>query len=68
LVVRDDVGALLRLGEVIQNDDRGLGKPPLPRGQETPMTGDDPGLGVHQDRIVEAELRDAGGNLSDLSV
>ena len=41
LVVRDDVRALLRLGEVIQDDDRHFGQLQLPRGEKTAVAGDD---------------------------
>ena len=68
LIVRDDVRALLRLGQVIQNDHRHFFELQLARGKKPPVPGDDAGLGVHQDRIVEAELRDARGDLRDLRV
>ena len=42
--------------------------PQLPRGEEAAVTGDDASLGVHQNRVVETELGDAGGDLRDLRV
>ena len=67
-VVREDVRALLRLAEVIEDDHRHVLQPQLPRGQQPSVAGDDAGVGVHQDRIVEPELHDARRNLGNLLV
>ena len=67
-VVREDVRTLLRLAEVIEHDHRHVLQPQLPRGQQPAVAGDDPGVGVHQDRIVEPELHDARRNLGNLLV
>ena len=68
LVVRDDVRALLRFGEVVQNNDGHLLELQLPGGKEPAVPGDDAAFGIHQDRVVETELGDAGGDLRDLRV
>jgi hypothetical protein len=68
LVVSDDVGALLHFAEVIQNDHRNLFEPQLPGGEKTPVAGNHACLGVHQNRVVKAEFRDAGCDLCNLGV
>jgi len=68
LVVGQDVRPLLCFGEVIEHHHRHLIEIQLPRGQHAPMSGDDAGVGIHQDRIVEAELRDARCDLGNLGI
>jgi hypothetical protein len=68
LIVSDDVGALLCLAEVIQNDDRNFVKPQLLGGKKTPVASNDPGLGVNQNCVVKAEFGDAGCDLGYLGV
>jgi hypothetical protein len=68
LVVGEDVGALLRIREVIQDDHRHFCELKLPRGEKATMAGQDARLGVHQDRVVETESSDAGGDLGNLGV
>src|ERR1700722_12383823 len=53
---------------MIENDDRDFGESEFARGQESAVASDDPSLRIHQDWIVETELRDAGGDLCDLGV
>ena len=62
-VIGQDVRAFLDLGQVVQNDDRDLLKLELPGGEETAVTGDDTRAGIHENRIIKSELRDAGGYL-----
>jgi hypothetical protein len=68
LVVRDDVRPPLGLAQVVQHDDGNFWEAQLPRRQQTTMAGDDPGVAVHQDWRVEAELRDGGRDLRNLGV
>ena len=65
-IVGDDVGALLRLGQVGEFDHRDGGHPQLAGRQEPPVAGDDAGVAVDQDRVRPAELEQAGGDLGDL--
>jgi hypothetical protein len=32
------------------------------------VAGNDPGFGIHQDRVIKSELRNAGGDLGDLHI
>ena len=66
LVVGDPQRALLRLREVRQHDRRHLGHPRRLGRQQPAMPGDDPALGIDQDRVGEAERPDRGGDLLDL--
>src|ERR1035437_1187558 len=68
LVVGDDVRALLCFAQMIENDDRDFGESQLPRGKKTTVARDEASLRIHQNRIVKAELSDAGGDLGDLGV
>ena len=67
-VVGQNVSPLLRFAEMVEHDHRNLIQAEFARRQEAPVAGDDPGVGVHQDRVVEPERRDAGGDLRDLFV
>jgi len=66
LIIGNDVRAFLRLGQMIQHDHGNLGQPKLPRGEQTTMAGEYSRLRVHQNRVVKAELRDAGSDLGNL--
>jgi hypothetical protein len=55
-------------GQGLQHNHRDLGEPQLPRGEQTSVPGDDAGLRVPQDRVVEPKLKDAGGDLINLRV
>jgi hypothetical protein len=68
LIVSDDVSAFLSLTQVIENDHRHLFEPELPRSEEAPVAGNDTCFRIHEDRVVEAELGDACGNLGYLRV
>ena len=68
LVVGEDVGALLRLGEVGEFDHRHVGQPELARRQHPAVAGDDAVLAVDEDRVGPAELPDRAGDLRDLRV
>jgi hypothetical protein len=50
LVVGDQVGPLLRLGEMLEPDHRHLGQPELPRGEQPAVARKDAALLVHQHR------------------
>ncbi len=67
-IVGNDVRALLRLGEVIEDDDRDFGKGQLASRQQATVAGNDSGVGVYKQRIGEAEFPNTGRNLSDLSI
>jgi hypothetical protein len=67
-VVRDDVCALLRLGQVIQNDDRRLFELQLARCKKAAVSGDNACLTIDQNRVRESEFSDARGNLRNLRV
>ena len=67
-VVREDVGPLLCLGEVVENDDGNLLELELSRSEEATVACDDAGLGTNQYRVIETEFGDAGGDLRDLGV
>jgi len=58
LIVGDDVGPLVRLGQVIENDDRDLLEFQFSDGEQAPVPRDDARLGIDKNRIVEAELSD----------
>ena len=66
LVVRDDVGSLLCFAQMIEDDYGYFLEPEFPGCEQTAMAGDDACVGIHQDGIVEAELRYAGGDLRNL--
>jgi hypothetical protein len=68
LVVREDVGALLRLGPAAGDHHRHLGDAELARRHHAAMAGDQPAALVHQDRCGPAPLADAGGDLRHLRV
>jgi hypothetical protein len=53
---------------MVQHDDRNLGEAQLPRGKQTSVASYDARLRVHEDGIVKSELRDACGDLGDLSL
>ena len=53
---------------MIENDDRNFREPQFSRGEKTTVTGNDARFRIYEDRIVEAELRDAGSDLSNLCV
>jgi hypothetical protein len=65
-VVRNDQSAPLRLAEMVENDDRNIGDPELPRGQQPGVAGDHDTISTDEDRIRPAELRDRRSNLRDL--
>jgi hypothetical protein len=67
-VVGENVSPTLGLAEVIEDDDRHLAEVQFARRQQPAMTGDDPGVTVHQDRRVEPKLPNAGRNLCNLPV
>jgi hypothetical protein len=64
LVVSEHVGPSLRRGEVRQTDDRHLFHVDQFRGCGASMAGDDLEVFTDQDRIREAELLNAFGDLS----
>ena len=66
LVLGQDEGALLPLGQVGQFDHRQIRHVELARREDATVPGDDAALAVDQDRVVEAELPDAGRDLGDL--
>jgi hypothetical protein len=53
---------------VNQHDDRHFRQAQRARGQQTTVAGDNPGVAVHQDRRVEAELRDTRRDLRNLGI
>jgi hypothetical protein len=53
---------------MVQDNDGNLLKLQLPGGQQAAMAGNDAGIRVHQNRIVETELGDARGDLGDLGI
>src|SRR5262249_2006538 len=57
---------LLRRTQVVEPDGRYLRHPEQLGGLEAAVTGDDPAVGSYQDRIDEAELPDAVGDLPQL--
>ena len=61
-VVGQDVGPLLRLGEVAELDHRHRGEAELPRRQHPAVAGDDAVLAVDQHRVGEAVLADRAGD------
>ena len=65
-VVGNDVGPLLGLGHVRQADRRHVGQPKQLRRFDATVAGEDDEVFVDEDRIVEAERRDAVGDLPDL--
>ena len=65
-IVREDVRTLRRLGEVGELHGRHHLKTEQFCGGDPSVSGDDPALSVDQDRITEAELLNAPGNLPDL--
>ena len=67
-VVGKDVRALLGFAQMIEHDHRHVLQPKFPRGQQSPVPGDDARVRVHQDRVVEAEFHDARRNLRNLLV
>ena len=54
--------------QVIQDNYRYFLELQLARGEQAAMAGDDASLGIHQNRVVEPEGHDAGGDLSDLGI
>ena len=66
LVVGDPERPPLRLREMRQHDRRHLGQADRLRRQQPAVAGDDPALGIDQDRVGEAELADRGGDLLEL--
>src|SRR5204863_8434094 len=64
--IRDDVGASLRVSEVVQHDDRYFRKAQLARGQQTTVASDDPGIAIDHDWRVESKFRDGGSDLRNL--
>jgi hypothetical protein len=66
LVVGDAIGPALRLGQMAQHDDRGLGQPEVGGGQDATMASDQLAVGRHQHRHGPAELGHAGGDLRHL--
>ena len=66
LVVGDPQRPLLRLREMRQRDRRHLGHADRLRRQQPAVAGDDPALGIDQDRVGEAERADRGGDLLEL--
>ena len=65
-VVREDVGFLLGLGQVIHEDAGHLGDAFLFGSEKTTVTGDDAIVTVDDDRIDKAELPQRGAELHDL--
>ena len=68
LVIRDDVGSFLKLAQMIEHDNRNVIELQFPCCQETPVTGDDSGMPIYQDRSVEPKRLNASRDLRDLSV
>jgi hypothetical protein len=66
LVVRDDQGAALGVGEVVEHDDGHRVHIQLPSRHEPPVAGDDRPLAVDEDGVCPAELANAGGDLRHL--
>jgi hypothetical protein len=66
LVVGQDVGPALGLSEMGQLDDRDRLQAKHFGSLEPAMPGNDGALAIHQDRVGEAELADAVGDLADL--
>ena len=66
LVVGKNVSALLRFREMLEPDCRHSRKAEQFRRFDATVAGDDAVVLVNQDRIVEPERLDAGGDLGDL--
>ena len=66
LVVSDDVGPLLRFGEMLQPHHRHLGETKLPCRHQPAVASEDSVDLVDQDRVGEAELDHRGGELRHL--
>ena len=66
LVVGEDIGAFLRLREVIENDHRHLGQANASGGEQASVSGQDSGSGVDQNRVGEAKFANTAGDLLDL--
>jgi hypothetical protein len=62
LVVGDAVGPALRLGQMVQHDDRRLGQPQLRGGQDAAMARDQLAVGGDEAGDGPAELGHAGGD------
>jgi hypothetical protein len=59
-------GACLGRAQMFEADGRDLAAAEEPASQQPAMPGDDPELGINEDRHVEAEGGDAVGDLADL--
>ena len=68
LVIGDGVGSLVCRGEVLDHNHGHALQLQLPRCQDAGVPGNDPALGVHQDRHHEAEGSNAAGELGNLLV
>ena len=66
LVIRDQVGPLLRLAQVLEADHRHLGEAELARREQPAVTGEDAALLVDQHRVGPAELDHGRRDLIDL--
>ena len=53
---RDDVGSILRIGKVVENDDRDFAELKGPRCEKSAVACQDTGFGIHQNGILETEL------------
>ena len=65
-IVGDDIGPLLRRGEVAEFNDRHFQQIQLARCRQTTVAGNDAVGAVDEDGLCPAELDDAGGQLGDL--
>ena len=68
LVVGEHERSLLVGGEVAEGYHGHMGIVQLASGHYAPVAGNDPTLGVGQNRVVKSKLRDTGGNLGYLRV
>ena len=68
LVVRDQIGPLLRLAQVLEADHRHLGEPELAGREQPPMTSKDAALLVYQHRVRPPELNHRRRDLIHLRV